>query len=231
MKTIGLLGGMSWESSALYYQLINERVAMLRGGFNSAKCVMYSVNFQEVETYQAEGRWEDAGELLADAAARIRRAGAEIVVLCTNTMHKVADYIVREVGDTFIHIAEPTAQAIHQREVKTIGLLGTRYTMEQDFYKGKLAELGVSVLVPPAEDRDIVHSIIYDELCRGEVKDSSRAEYQRIIRQLQVEGGQGVILGCTEIGMLIGQRDVDVPVFDTTQLHAHEAVRIALGAG
>ena len=230
MKRIGLLGGMSWESSAEYYRFVNEAVRDRLGGLHSADCILRSVDFAEVEALQRAGRWEEAGALLAGEARGLVAAGAELIVLCTNTMHKVADAITAAVDVPFVHIADTTAQAVRARGFDTVGLLATGYTMEQDFYVGRLRERhGLTVLVPDEPDRRIVHTVIYEELCVGVVDDGSREEYKRIMRSLADRGAQGILLGCTEIDLLVGPGDSPVPVFDTTRLHAERAVEVALG--
>ncbi|MDC0710552.1 aspartate/glutamate racemase family protein [Stigmatella sp. ncwal1] len=231
MKTMGLLGGMSWESSAEYYRIANEYVKARLGGHHSAKIVLYSVDFAEIEKCQSAGRWDEAATLLKAAAQSIERAGADILVLCTNTMHKLAGEISASIHIPFLHIAEATGQEIVKQGLKTVGLLGTRYTMEQDFYQGKLLEMGLNVVVPPEEDRQVVHRVIYDELCLGHVNGASREQYQRIIQGLIAQGAQGVILGCTEITLLIKQADVPVPAFDTTSIHAMKAAEFCLASG
>ena len=229
MKRIGLLGGMSWESSSEYYRLVNQAVARRLGGLHSADCVLRSVDFAPVEELQRTGRWEDAGRLLAREARSLEQAGAELLVLCTNTMHKLADAIAEAVGIPFVHIADTTAEAVREAGLRRVGLLATGYTMEQDFYVGRLRDVhGLEVLVPDADDRRIVHDVIYDELCVGRVEDASREEYRRIIRSLADGGAEGVLLGCTEIELLVGPSDSPVPVFDTTLLHAERAVELAL---
>lgn len=228
MKVIGLIGGMSWESSAEYYRLINQRVKERLGGYSSAKCLMYSVDFAEIEALQVQNRWEEAAELLADAAKRLEAGGADFVLLCTNTMHKVADAIQNSVKIPFVHIADAACEAIRAQGLKKVALLGTRYTMEQDFYKQRLTDNGLEVIVPEKGDRDTVHNIIYEELVQGVVKHESRLRYQIIINCLQKRGAEGVILGCTEIGLLIKPDDSPVPVFDTTVIHAHAAADMAL---
>jgi aspartate racemase len=231
MKRIGLLGGMSWESSAEYYRLINEATRDRLGGLHSADCLLRSVDFVEVEHLQRSGDWNQAGALLAAEATALEAAGAELLVLCTNTMHKVADAITDAIGIPFVHIADTTAQAVRRRGLKTVGLLATAYTMEQDFYVGRLRDVhGLDVLLPDAPDRRIVHDVIYDELCVGVIAGASRAEYQRIIADLAARGAEGILLGCTEIDLLVGPEDAPVPVFDTTRLHAHRAVDLALGS-
>ena len=229
MRRIGLLGGMSWESSAEYYRLVNEATRERLGGLHSADCVLRSVDFADVERLQRAGRWEEAGALLAGEAAALVAGGAELLVLCTNTMHKVADVITAAVDIPFVHIADTTADAVRAHGFRTVGLLATGYTMEQDFYVGRLRDVhALDVIVPGPEDRRIVHSVIYDELCVGVVSDASRAEYRRIMRQLSDGGAEAILLGCTEIDLLVGPADSPVPVFDTTRLHAERAVEIAL---
>jgi aspartate racemase len=228
MKRIGLLGGMSWESSIEYYRLVNEITRDRLGGLHSADCLLRSVDFAEIELLQREGRWEEAGERLAAEAAALAAAGAELLVLCTNTMHKVADAIAAAAGIPFVHIADTTAHAVRAAGLDTVGLLATGYTMEQDFYVGQLRDVhGLNVLVPDAADRRIVHDVIYDELCVGVVNDASRGQYRRIMEDLAQRGAQGILLGCTEIDLLVGPQDSPVPVFDTTRLHAERAVELA----
>ena len=222
--TIGLIGGMSWESTVPYYRVINETVRAARGGLHSARIVLYSVDFHDVEAMQRTGRWAEAGDVLAQAARMLEGAGAHFLVLCTNTMHKVAAAIERAVRIPLLHIADPTADAVKATGVRTIGLLGTRFTMEGDFYRERLrARHALDVVVPDAADRDTVHRIIYDELCMGRIVESSRAQYRRIVERLVARGAEGIILGCTEISMLIGPSDASVPTFDTTLLHAQAA--------
>jgi aspartate racemase len=229
MKRIGLLGGMSWESSAEYYRLINEATRDRLGGLHSADCLLRSVDFVEVERLQRAGDWEQAGALLGAEAAGLEAAGAELLVLCTNTMHKVADAISAAVGIPFVHIADTTARAVRARGLTTVGLLATGYTMEQEFYVGRLRDRhGLDVLVPDAPDRRIIHDVIYDELCVGVVRDESRTQYRRIMGGLAERGADGILLGCTEIDLLVGPEDAPVPVFDTTRLHAVRAVDLAL---
>lgn len=229
MKTIGLLGGMSWESTTLYYRLINECVKKRLGGLHSARIAMVSVDFQEIEELQVKGDWAAAGQALAAAASQVQAAGADFLVICTNTMHIVAPAIESAVGIPILHIADATAERIKAQGIQTIGLLGTNFTMEEGFYKDRLSDLyGLDVLIPPKNDRDIVHDIIYNELVLGQVNDSSRAQYLRIIRDLQQRGAEGVIEGCTEIVMLVQQQHTDVPLFDTTAIHAEAAVAQAL---
>jgi aspartate racemase len=229
MKTIGLIGGMSWESTVPYYRQINETIKQQLGGLHSAKLVLYSVDFHEVERLQHAGDWDAAGVMMADAARALQAAGADFIVLCTNTMHKVAPAIEGAVRIPLFHIADPTAQAIKLAGMRKIGLLGTRFTMEQPFYKDRLRELhGLDVVVPAPADRDIVHRIIYEELCLGKVLDVSRDEYRRIIAGLVEQGAQAVILGCTEISLLVAQPDASVPLFDTTSIHAQSAALWAI---
>jgi aspartate racemase len=229
MRRIGLLGGMSWESTAEYYRLVNELVAEALGGLHSADCVLRSVDFAEIELLQREDRWAEAGERLAREAQALEAAGAELLVLCTNTMHKVAAEIELAITIPFVHIADTTAQAVRGDGVDRVGLLATAYTMEQDFYVGRLRDVhGLEVLVPDAADRRVVHDVIYDELCRGVVRDASRDEYRRIMAGLADRGAQAILLGCTEIDLLVGADDSPVPVYDTTRLHAERAVTLAL---
>ncbi len=231
MKRIGLIGGMSWESSSEYYRLLNEEVRERCGGLHSADCLLRSVDFAEIERLQREARWEEAGIRLANEARALVAAGAQLLVLCTNTMHKVADAIAAAVDVPFIHIADATAEAIRDSRLQTVGLLATAYTMEQDFYVGRLRErYGLTVIVPGAEDRALVHEVIYDELCVGVVEDSSREQYRRIMRDLAERGAEGILLGCTEIHLLVGPNDSPVPVFDTTRLHVQRVVDLALKA-
>ncbi|MDR3388209.1 MAG: aspartate/glutamate racemase family protein [Rudaea sp.] len=229
MKTIGLIGGMSWESTVPYYRLINEAVKARRGGFHSAKIVLYSVDFHEIERLQRAGDWAEAGRLLANTARSLEAAGADLLVLCTNSMHKVAPAIEAAVAIPLLHIADPTAVEIKRQGLTKVGLLGTRFTMEEDFYRDRLNRVhGIQVVIPAVPDREIVHRVIYEELCMGKVLDTSRNAYRRIIVSLHGQGAQGVILGCTEIAMLIGAQDSPVPVFDTTQLHAAKAAEWAM---
>lgn len=228
MKTIGLLGGMSWESTELYYRWINEETKRIRGGLHSAPIAMVSVDFQKIEELQHKGDWAAAGDILAQKARQVEAADADFLLICTNTMHNVAAQVEAAIGIPLLHIADATATRIQQAEIDTVGLLGTKFTMEQDFYKGRLEQKGLNVRVPSEKDRDIVHRVIYQELCLGNVRDSSRKEYLRIIDQLHSEGAQGVIEGCTEIVMLVQQQHTRVPLFDTTAIHARQAVAEAL---
>ena len=229
VKRIGLLGGMSWESSAEYYRIVNEATRDRLGGLHSADCLLRSVDFTDIEVLQRSSRWEEAGAVLAAEAASLVAAGAELIVLCTNTMHKVADAIGAAVEVPFVHIADTTADAVRAGGLQTVGLLATGYTMDQDFYVGRLRDRhGLTVLVPDEADRRIVHSVIYDELCVGVVDDGSRHEYRRIMSALAERGAEGILLGCTEIDLLVGPQDSPVPLFDTTRLHAERAVELAL---
>ena len=228
MKTIGLIGGMSWESSAMYYRLVNEQVKQQLGGLHSAKCILYSVDFQEIEHYQAQGQWQNAGEILGEAALSLEKAGADFIVICTNTMHKVIEVIEKSITIPILHIADATAIQIQQAGIQTIALLGTKYTMEQDFYKTRITQFGIDVIVPNDDERPVINQIIYEELCLGRIEQTSKEYYLQVIARLVHAGAQGIILGCTEIGLLIQQEDVPVPVFDTTVIHALGAVGKAL---
>ncbi|MGG2461127.1 aspartate/glutamate racemase family protein [Streptomyces sp. RGM 3693] len=228
MKTIGLIGGMSWESTAEYYRLLNELTRERLGGLHSAKCVLYSVDFAEIECLQVEGRWDEAGAVLAEAAGALEAAGAELLLICTNTMHKVADQVSSAVGVPLLHLADTTAEAVRGQGLRRIGLLGTAFTMEQDFYRGRLVDHGLDVVVPDAAGRETVHRVIYEELCVGVVKEESRTAYIAVIDELIAAGAEGIVLGCTEIELLIRPQDSRVPLFPTTQLHAEAAVARAL---
>ncbi len=229
MKTIGLVGGMSWESSLEYYRIINQAVKEKLGGFHSAELVMYSVDFAEVEDLQHKGEWDRLGEILAGAFRRVEAAGADFALMATNTMHRVYDGVRAAVRIPILHIADVTGQAIAGRGLTRVGLLGTRFTMEQDFYRGKLArDFGLEVLVPGEDERRAIHTILYDELCLGRIDESSREAFRRIIAGLEARGAQGVILGCTEIPLIVKQKDYALPLFDTTELHARAAVDLAL---
>jgi aspartate racemase len=227
-RVIGMLGGMSWESSAEYYRLANELVRERLGGLHSARLVLASVDFADIEHLQVTGQWERAGELLAGVARQVEAAGADLLVLCTNTMHKVAEQIQAAVSVPLVHLADATAAAVRRAGLKKVGLLGTAFTMEQDFYRDRLAGHGLTVLVPPADDRAEVHRIIYDELCLGEIRETSRQVYRDVIARLVRAGAEGVVLGCTEIELLVGPGDSPVPVFPTTRLHVEAAVSQAL---
>jgi aspartate racemase len=229
VKTIGLIGGMSWESTVPYYRLINETIKKQLGGFHSAKIVLYSIDFQEIEELQRKGDWEAAGVVLANAARSLEAAGASFLVLCTNTMHKVAHHIEAAVSIKLLHIADPTATEIRKSGHAVAGLLGTRFTMEQSFYKARLLERhGLQVVVPDSRDRELIHRIIYEELCLGIVRAESRAEYRRIMQDLAAQGAQAIILGCTEISLLVNEQDSPLPLFDTTAIHARAAALEAL---
>ncbi len=230
MKRIGLLGGMSWESSAEYYRLANSLVAERLGGLHSADLLLRSVDFFDVERLQSSGAWDEAGKMLGREAAALEAGGAELLVLCTNTMHKVADPIEAAISIPFVHIADATADAVKAAGFARVGLLATAYTMEQDFYVGRLRERhGLDVLVPGEDDRRVVHDVIYEELCLGVVRDESREQYRRIMRALADDGAEAILLGCTEIDLLVTQADAPVPVFDTTRIHVEKAVELALG--
>ena len=223
MKTIGLIGGMSWESTVTYYKIINETVKEKLGGLHSAKCILYSVDFQEIEECQANGNWEKSGEILGEAANNLEKAGADFIVICTNTMHKVINQIKEKISIPILHIAEMTAEKILEKGLKNIALLGTKYTMEQDFYKSKLIEKGINVIIPDKNDIEIINNVIYDELCLGIINPESKAKYLEIVKTLKQKGAEGIILGCTEIGLLIKSEDTDVPLFDTALIHAEQA--------
>lgn len=230
MKVIGLIGGMSWESSAEYYRLINEGMKARLGGHHNARSLMSTVSFEEVKTLQHEGRWDELGDLMRQAAMQLEAGGADFVVLCTNTMHKLAHVIEAAIGVPFLHIADPTANAVRLAGFRRVCLLGTRFTMEQDFFRERLERLhGLEVLVPDEADRTAVHDIIYNELCHGIVREASRASFQSAVEKARAAGAQAVILGCTEISLLIKPEDSPLPVFDTTALHARAAVALALG--
>lgn len=229
MKTIGLIGGMSWESTVPYYRQINELTKERLGGLHSARIILYSVDFHDIERLQQAGRWSEAGAVLAGVASALEKAGADLLVLCTNTMHKVAPAIEAAVRIPLLHIADATGEEIKRAGVSTVGLLGTRFTMEQGFYKDRLRQnFGLRVLVPGETDRSLVHRVIYDELCLGKIVDGSRSEYQRVMAKLVDEGAEAIILGCTEITLLVGQEDAAVPLFDTTRIHARRAAEWAL---
>ena len=229
MKTIGLLGGMSWESTAGYYRAINEGIKKRLGGLHSAKIAMVSVDFEPIENLQRKGDWERMASILCEAARNIQSAGADFLLICTNTMHKVAPQIEAAVTIPLLHIADATAEVLLKKGIKTVGLLGTAFTMEQDFYKGRLSEnYGLNVLVPDEKDRQIVHAVIFQELCLGKINPDSKTAYLCIIEQLAEQGAEAVVLGCTEIGMLVNQSDTDVKLFDTTHIHAQKAVDYAI---
>jgi aspartate racemase len=229
MKTIGMIGGMSWESSIEYYRIINETVKEQLGDLHSAKSLMYSVDFAEIEVLQREGRWQEATRAMVEAARSVEAGGADFLIICTNTMHRMADEVQQSIAIPLLHIADATAEAIKAQGLQRVGLLGTRFTMEEDFYRGRLVEKhALEVLVPDAAEREIVHRIIYDELVLGRIVPASKAEYLRIIGGLAEAGAEGIILGCTEIGLLVSQADSRLPLFDTTRIHALAAVQYAL---
>ena len=228
MKTIGLLGGMSWESTVTYYQIVNEVVKERLGGLHSAKCILYSVEFDEIERCQSSGDWARRGEILARAAQSLERAGADFILICTNTMHKVYDQVQAAVSIPILHIADLTLSALLSRGIRRVALLGTRYTMEQDFYKQRLINGGMEVLIPGETDRQEINRIIFDELCRGTISPASKATFLRVLEALRAAGAEGAILGCTEIGLLVHQEDTNLPLFDTTFIHARAAAERAL---
>ena len=228
MKTIGLIGGMSWESTIPYYRIINEEVKNRLGGLHSAKIVLYSVEFDEIEKCQSNGEWEKSGDILGNAAKAVESAGADFLLICTNTMHKVVPQIASMIDIPIIHIADATADELEKNNTRSIGLLGTKYTMTQDFYKPRLIDRGIRVLIPDEGDIETVNTVIFDELCVGKISDVSREKLKEIITKLKCKGAEGVILGCTEIGLLIHQSDVDIPVFDTTVIHARKATELAI---
>ena len=229
MKVIGLIGGISWESSLEYYRIINETVKERLGGFHSAKCILYSLDFNDVVKLQHRGEWDKLAELMIDAAVKLKRAGAELLLICANTMHKVADHVQEKVGIPLIHIIDVTAEKIQKKGLRRVGLLGTRFTMEDDFYKRRMEEKhSIEVIVPEKSDRDIINKIIYNELCLGIIRKSSRKIIKNIINGLKLRGAEGIILGCTELPLLIRQEDTDIPLFNTTEIHAKAAVEYAL---
>ena len=228
MKTIGLIGGMSWESTVSYYQLINETIKEKLGGLHSAKILLYSVDFAEIERYQASGDWDKSAEVLSQIAQNLEQAGADFIVICTNTMHKVAPQIQKTISIPILHIAQATADALLENGIKKVGLLGTKYTMTQEFYKEKLFEAGLDVVIPDQAGVEEVNRIIYDELCLGQIKESSKQAYLAIIDDLKNAGAEAVILGCTEIGLLVKQEDTDMSLFDTTEIHALRAAEFAV---
>lgn len=229
MKTIGLIGGMSWESSLEYYRILNQAVKARLGGLHSARCLLLSVDFAEIEALQRRGDWTQAARLLADAAISLERGGADFLVLCTNTMHRVAEAVQAAVHIPLLHIADTTARAVQAAGIRTVGLLGTRFTMEEEFYTGRLRrQFDLQVILPDAAGREIVHRVIYEELVLGEIRQASRAQFAGIIRRMVAEGAEGVILGCTEIGLLVRAEDSPVPLFDTTRIHAEAAVEFAV---
>lgn len=229
MKTLGLIGGMSWESTQTYYRLINQKVRDELGGLHSAKIVLYSVDFAEIEALQHKGDWQATAEILGSVGRSVESAGADVLVLCTNTMHKVASEIEQAVSIPLLHIADATANVLEQDGITCVGLLGTRFTMEQTFYVDRLEHRGIQVVVPDESQRERIHSVIYDELCRGVVNPDSKTDYLDVIASLTERGAQGVILGCTEIGLLVQAADTEVRLYDTTEIHAEQAVQLALG--
>lgn len=228
LKTIGLIGGMSWESTVTYYKIINETVKEKLGRLHSAKCILYSVDFQEIEECQANGNWEKSGEILGEAAYNLEKAGADFIVICTNTMHKVVNQVKEKISVPILHIAEMTAEKILEKGLKNIALLGTKYTMEQDFYKSKLIEKGINVIIPDKNDIEIINEVIYDELCLGTINSNSKKKFLEIVDKLRSKGAEGIILGCTEIGLLIKNEDTDVPLFDTAIIHAEQAAMYSI---
>ena len=228
LKIIGLIGGMSWESTVTYYKIINETIKEKLGGLHSAKCILYSVDFQEIEECQANGNWEKSGEILGEAANNLEKAGADFIVICTNTMHKVVNQIKEKISIPILHIAEMTAEKILEKGLKNIALLGTKYTMEQDFYKSKLIEKGINVIIPDKNDIETINEVIYDELCLGTINFNSKKKFLEIVDKLRSKGAEGIILGCTEIGLLIKNEDTDVPLFDTAIIHAEQAAMYSI---
>lgn len=229
MKTIGLIGGVSWESTLEYYRIINQEINKRLGGYHSAKCLIYSVDFAEIEELQRLGKWEVIRDIITDAALNLKKGGADFIIICTNTLHKIADDIEKSAGIPLIHIVDAAGREIVKRDIRKVGLLGTRFTMEKGFYKDFLLDkFGIHVIIPEQSDREIVHNIIFEELCFGVVKESSREQYVRIINQMADEGSEGIILGCTEIPLLVNQADVRVPLFNTTELHAIYGVDFSL---
>jgi len=229
MKVIGLLGGMSWESSLEYYRIINETVKERLGGLHSAKCILYSLDFQEIETLQHEGKWDALTKIMIESSINLEKAGADLVLICTNTMHKMANEVQNAIQIPLLHIADAAADKVKEKNLKKVGLLGTKYTIEQDFYKGRIKEkYNIDVIIPGTDEREDVHNVIFDELCLGQVKDESREKYKKIIKNLAKNGAEGIILGCTEIPLLINQKDLAIPIFDTTLIHCISAVDYAL---
>ena len=230
MKTIGLIGGMSWESTITYYQLLNEAAKDVLGGLHSAKILLYSVDFFEIEALMSRGDWDAAADLLGGVAERLQRAGADFVLICTNTLHKVAPEVQARITVPLVHIAEAAADELLAKGIRRVALLGTKYTMTQEFYRDKLVNRGIEVLIPEGDDIDLVNRVIFEELCLGIVKPESKAEYLRVIKALQLRGAEGVLLGCTELGLIVSQEDVALPLFDTTVIHAKKAAQLALEA-
>ena len=228
MKTVGLIGGMSWESTITYYQLLNEGVKDALGGLHSAKILLYSVDFFEIEALMSRGEWEKAADLLGGVAQRLEAAGADMILICTNTLHKVAPQVQSRIRVPLVHIAEAAADELRENGITRVGLLGTKYTMTQEFYRDKLTARGIDVLIPEGEDIDLVNRVIFDELCLGVVKPDSKAEYLRVIAELAARGAQGILLGCTELGLIVSAADVSLPLFDTTVIHAKKALELSL---
>ena len=228
MKTVGLIGGMSWESTITYYQLLNEGVKDALGGLHSAKILLYSVDFYEIEALMSRGEWEKAADLLGGVAQRLETAGADMILICTNTLHKVAPQVQSRIHVPLVHIAEAAADELRANDITRVGLLGTKYTMTQEFYRDKLTTRGIDVLIPEGEDIDLVNRVIFDELCLGVVKPDSKAEYLRVIAELAARGAQGILLGCTELGLIVSAADVALPLFDTTVIHAKKALELSL---
>jgi aspartate racemase len=229
MKTIGMIGGMSWESSLEYYRIMNQAVKEKLGGFHSAPCILYSVDFDDVEKLQHQGDWASLNRLMIEAAQSVKKAGADFLIICTNTMHKMADEVQEAIQIPLLHIVDVTAKAVRANGQSRVGLLGTKFTMEQDFYKGRLHEIhGIDVLIPEDKERQVIHDILYNELCLGEIKELSKSKFQSIIQNLVKRGAEGVILGCTEIPLIVSQEDFEIPLYDTTALHARAAVDFAL---
>lgn len=228
MKTIGLIGGMSWESTSLYYQIINEYIQHKKGGLYSAKCILYSVNFEEISSMQKTGQWQKCGEILGNIAKNLETAGADFIIICTNTMHKVVPDMQKYINIPIIHIAEATYNRIKEAGIKNIGLLGTKYTMKEDFYKNILIDKGLNVIIPEDDEVEFINNVIFNELCKGNIKAESKRKFLEIVERLKLRGAEGIILGCTEIVMLISQKDIDIKVFDTTQIHAETAAELSL---
>jgi len=228
MKTVGLIGGMSWESTITYYQLLNEGVKDALGGLHSAKILLYSVDFFEIEALMSRGEWEKAADLLGGVALRLETAGADMILICTNTLHKVAPQVQSRIHVPLVHIAEAAADELRTNGITRVGLLGTKYTMTQEFYRDKLTARGIDVLIPEGEDIDLVNRVIFDELCLGVVKPDSKAAYLRVIAELAARGAQGILLGCTELGLIVSAADVALPLFDTTVIHAEKALELSL---
>lgn len=228
MKTIGLIGGMSWESTSLYYQIINEYIQHKKGGLYSAKCILYSVNFEEISSMQKTGQWQKCGEILGNIAKNLETAGADFIIICTNTMHKVVPDMQKYINIPIIHIAEATYNRIKEAGIKNIGLLGTKYTMKEDFYKNILIDKGLNVIIPEDDEVEFINNVIFNELCKGDIKAESKRKFLEIVDRLKLKGAEGIILGCTEIVMLISQQDIDIKVFDTTQIHAETAAELSL---